>query len=169
MPDIADTCDTVVDIAVNAYLDDSYIGNAAAKIQMYRKIADIKTEQDLLDIRDEMTDRYGDMPETACNLTEVAYIKALATRCGFSAVQAPKPAKQHTSVIFNYRDGQRINFEILTRLMEKYRRQLLFSAGKTPHLSYRIDAEGVAEVLHNIKILLQDIIKLQEPSLSNIM
>jgi len=61
------------------------------------------------------------------------------------------------SVIFAFADSKSINFQAIAKIAEKYKRQLLFSAGASPYLVYRkpqISADSLAD---NIKILLQDL------------
>jgi transcription-repair coupling factor (superfamily II helicase) len=141
-----------IDINIDAYIDDSYIGSESRKIEMYKKIASINDENDVLDIEDELTDRYGDIPEPVRNLITVAYIKALARSLGISSV-----TEKRDSVIFGFADIKNIDFQAIAKAAEKYRRQLLFSAGASPHLVYKKPQTGGERIADNIKILLQDL------------
>ncbi|GAE87235.1 transcription-repair coupling factor [Acetivibrio straminisolvens JCM 21531] len=89
----------------------------------------------------------------------IAYIKSLAKACGFSAVQ-----EKNDAVILQYSENTIINFEILGKLMDKYRRKLLFSASNKPYITFKITGVKREDLLEIIKILLQDIKKLQEGS-----
>ena len=71
-----------VDLKVSAYIDDSYIGDENQKIEMYKKIASIQDEKDMLDIRDELIDRYGEIPDAVESLIQIAHLKVLAKKCG---------------------------------------------------------------------------------------
>ena len=101
-------------------------------------------------------DRYGEIPESVRNLLEIALIKSLAGICGFLSIQ-----EKDGNVIFQYAQNRNINFEALGRLMEKYRRKLLFTASGNPYITYKTTDIKRSELLGNIKILLQDINKLQ--------
>ncbi len=57
-----------VDVKVSAYIDNSYISDENQKIEMYKKIASIQDEKDMLDIRDELIDRYGEIPDAVNHL-----------------------------------------------------------------------------------------------------
>ncbi len=72
--------DCLVDIKINAYIPDSYIPSSAQRITCYRKIASIKTEQDALDVTDELIDRYGDVPKSVYNLVQIALLRNMAER-----------------------------------------------------------------------------------------
>ncbi len=144
--------ETAIDINVNAYIDDSYIGVESKKIEMYKKIAAIQNESDAVDIEDELTDRYGDLPGPVRNLIKIALIKALARSLGFSSV-----SEKNDTIIFSMSDAKKINFQAIAKAAEKYRRQLLFNAGASPYLVYRLTSGRGDSGLDNIKILLQDL------------
>ncbi len=144
--------ETTIDINVNAYIDDSYIGVESKKIEMYKKIAAIQNENDAIDIEDELTDRYGDLPGPVRNLTKIALIKALARLLGFSSV-----SEKNDTIIFSMSDAKKINFQVIAKAAEKYKRQLLFNAGASPYLVYRLPSSRSDDRLDNIKILLQDL------------
>ncbi len=71
-----------IDLEVNAYLPERYIKNAATRIDMYKKIAAITSDEDKMEIEDELCDRFGDLPRAAKNVVEIGAIKAKAQRSG---------------------------------------------------------------------------------------
>ncbi|CDG37095.1 Transcription-repair-coupling factor [Acetivibrio thermocellus BC1] len=146
-----------IDVNVSAYIDNDYIGDENQKIDMYKKIASINDEQDVIDAEDELMDRYGEIPQPVKNLLQIAYIKSLAKACGFSSVQ-----EKNDTVIFQYSESKNINFEVLGKLMDKYRRKLLFTASNRPYITFKTTGVKGEELLEIIKILLQDVKKLQE-------
>jgi|LSQX01.2.fsa_nt_gb transcription-repair coupling factor (superfamily II helicase) len=152
-----------IDINVSAYIDNDYIGNENQKIEMYKRIASIQDEQDVLDVEDELIDRYGDIPGSVNNLIRIAYIKAIARECGFMSIQ-----EKGDCVMLQFMDSVNINFEIIGTLMDKYKRKLLFTASSKPYLTFRISDIKREELLENIKILLQNIKKLKSGLQSNI-
>ncbi len=141
-----------IDINISAYIDDSYISSEGKKIEMYKKIAAIRDAQDVMDIEDELTDRYGDMPEPVRNLIAIAHIKAISASLGITSV-----TEKDDTVIFQLDDIKSINLEAIGRAAEKYKRRLLFNAGNKPYIAYRIPREQKDVRLENIKILLQDL------------
>ena len=144
--------ETTIDINISAFIDDEYVGSESRKIEMYKKIASIRDRQDVLDIEDELTDRYGDMPPPVRNLISIAYIKALASDAGFSSV-----TEKNGSVILQVKEGSSMDLDALGRLSAKYRRQILFNAGASPYLIYKAPETNRERLLDNIKILLQDV------------
>lgn len=74
------TFETTLELPVDAYLPGSYIPDELQRLELYKKIAAIRDEEDYSDILDEMIDRFSDPPDSARFLLESALIKALAHR-----------------------------------------------------------------------------------------
>ena len=69
-----------IDLRVNAYIPDDYISQYSQKIAMYKRIADIKNDEDGSDVLDELIDRYGEPPACVMGLIDVAVIKNAMAR-----------------------------------------------------------------------------------------
>ena len=65
-----------LDLGLEAYIPSSYIADQEQKIEFYKKIKGIASEQELQDIEDELLDRFGDYPEAVENLLSMAGLKA---------------------------------------------------------------------------------------------
>lgn len=154
-PAVRAEAEIAIDINLSAYIDDSYIGVEARKIEMYKKIAAIRDEQDAMDIEEELTDRYGELPEPARNLVNIALIKALSAGLGFTAV-----SEKNDAVIFQIGNMKSLSIEAIGKVASRYKRQLLFNAGANPYLMYRLSGISRNRLLDNIKIMLQDFKKL---------
>jgi transcription-repair coupling factor (superfamily II helicase) len=141
-----------IDINISAYIDDNYISSEGQKIEMYKKIASINNEQDVVEIEDELVDRFGELPQPVKNLISIAYIKVLAKEVEFSSI-----TQKNDSIIFQVEEKGQIDLKIISRLTAKYRRKLLFNAGNKPYLLYKISGIQKGKLLDNIKIVLQDI------------
>lgn len=76
----------LVDIRINAFIPEDYISNQAQRVDCYRKIARIVTEEDASDITDELIDRYGDPPPSVMGLIDVAKLRNMASLSGISEV-----------------------------------------------------------------------------------
>jgi transcription-repair coupling factor (superfamily II helicase) len=148
--------DTVVELQTSAYIDAKYIEDEDQRIEMYKTISQVESEEEAMDIKDELIDRYGDVPEEAANLIEIAYIKNLAAGLGFTSIK-----EREDTVMLNFAEQGTVPLEKIGVLMGKWRGKLMFSAGKQPYLSIRAKNEKYREILNNIKILLQDLQKLK--------
>ncbi|MEW9122668.1 MAG: transcription-repair coupling factor, partial [Thermotaleaceae bacterium] len=83
---IEDFVETSIEINVNAYILESYIENETYKLDVYKKIASIRDQQDVYNIEEELEDRFGSIPEAVTNLIAIAYIKAMAQKCGITQI-----------------------------------------------------------------------------------
>ncbi|GIG70856.1 transcription-repair coupling factor [Phytomonospora endophytica] len=75
-----------VDLPVDANIPYDYISVERLRLEMYRKLAEVRTEEHLAEVRAEMTDRYGEAPEPVDNLVEVARFRLLLRRYGLTDV-----------------------------------------------------------------------------------
>ena len=66
-----------IDIPLSAYIPDFYVADQKQKLTIYRKIGQIKTFEEIDDLKVELKDRFGKMPEETYNLFDVAKIKIL--------------------------------------------------------------------------------------------
>ncbi len=71
-----------IDLPVRASIPANYIDDETLRLEAYRRIAGIMDSDDAMDVTDELTDRYGDMPDEAVELVRIAEIRALAEYVG---------------------------------------------------------------------------------------
>ena len=76
-----------VDLRVNAYIPEKYIRLPGGRIEMYKKIASAKTREEIDEIRDELLDRYGNIPTETENLCEIAFIRSKCAECGIVKIE----------------------------------------------------------------------------------
>ncbi len=145
-----------VDLKISAYIDNSYINDENQKIEMYKKIASIQDEEDMLDIRDELIDRYGEIPEAVESLIQIAHLKVLAKKCGFSSIQ-----EKGGNVVLQFMENKHADINIIGKLIEKHKRRILFTASNKPYITFITKDTPREKLLKDIKILLQDIIELK--------
>ena len=75
-----ETFETVVDCDIDAFIPDGYIKNEYLKLDVYKRISAIETDDEYMDMQDELIDRFGDIPKSVDNLLRVAELKAMALR-----------------------------------------------------------------------------------------
>ncbi|MDX6485764.1 MAG: hypothetical protein QOF43_917, partial [Gaiellaceae bacterium] len=83
--------DVVVDLALSTAIPDLYIPARARKLEMYRRIAELRELDDLVALRDELKDRYGPPPEPMRNLLYGVEVKLRAARAGATEVRVRGP------------------------------------------------------------------------------
>jgi len=75
-----------VDLPVDAHLPHDYIPVERLRLEMYRKLAEVRDEAALDEVRAELSDRYGEIPTPVENLIQVAHFRLLARRYGLTDV-----------------------------------------------------------------------------------
>ena len=76
----------VIEIEVEAYLDGAFIDDAMHKIEIYQRIAAVRTEQHIAALLDELIDRFGEPTESVLRLLKVARIKNYLRNLGVKSV-----------------------------------------------------------------------------------
>ncbi|MHA6481554.1 transcription-repair coupling factor [Paenibacillus sp. strain BS8-2] len=77
---------TGIDISVDAYLPSDYIYDSIQKIEIYKKVASVRTFEESDDLIDELVDRFGDLPQAVSNLMSVARLKIYGSLCSIELV-----------------------------------------------------------------------------------
>ena len=76
-----------IDLKIDAYIPESYIASPGQRIEQYKHIATIRTDEDADDIADALLDRYGEYPVSVENLIAIALIKASCQHFGFTRLE----------------------------------------------------------------------------------
>ena len=82
--------ETRVDLRVDAFLPTDYVAEEKQRMEMYKRIASIVTDEERADVTDELIDRYGPLPPAAETLLDVSQLRALCNRLGVSSVTRGK-------------------------------------------------------------------------------
>ena len=77
-----------VELPVNAHLSEIYVPGERLRLDLYRRLADVAKPEDVQGIREELLDRFGELPEEAVALLAVAQLRALAKSHGIHEVVA---------------------------------------------------------------------------------
>ena len=75
-----------IDLGVSAYISDSYIKDPISKIAMYQKISNIENKEDMMDVIDELLDRYGNIPQETENLIKIVEIRNMCKKLNITKV-----------------------------------------------------------------------------------
>ena len=143
--------DIQIDLNVSSYIPDEYIENTSQKIEIYQNIALAKKEEDIIDIIDEVTDRYGTMPKEMENLLDIARIKILCKETGVFKV-----SQKLSNIVFSF-DINLFNPEVVNKLVEIYKDRIRFSQGVEPYITLRIKSESGKIILEEVKNFLNNL------------
>ena len=152
---VAEESHALIDITVSAFISEKYINNHTQRIDIYKKISYIETQDDAYEVQEEIEDRFGDLPKEVQNLIDIALIKSMAVQSKVYEV-----VQKGDNVIFKiYPDA--VNMKVVAGLNEVFGTKILLSAGEKPYLTYRMNADDKKRTLENIKFILQEFKRLQ--------
>jgi len=112
---VKESLETRISLPVEAYLPDDYVPDSRQKVAIYKKIAGLQTDAALKDLREELEDRYGPIPEPVEMLLQIAGVKQLSQHLGVSAIAA---GKEQVKVTFDEQKAQ-INLKKFVEIIHK--------------------------------------------------
>lgn len=122
-----------IDLAINAFIPEVYIGNHQLKIEIYKKIAAIQTKEDVDQVYEEIEDRFGTVPVSVSNLISIAYIKAMCE--AMSIVEVSEDGKDF---ILKFSMGCAISPLFISQVMAYDSKNASLFAGNPAVLRYKI-------------------------------
>lgn len=153
---------TTVDLDVDAFIPESYIVNEAQKLDIYKRIASLWNIEDVEEMRDELRDRFGDIPKEAENLLRVALLKQEAGKMYITDVRG-----KNGKIKLVVQGDAPVNAAKIIYLVNEYEGKLKVNRVRNPEfvLSYDIDQvtgtleemllENTEKLLNNFKILFE--------------
>ncbi len=147
---------TTIDINIDAYIPDSYIKNEYQKLDVYKRIAAIETEEEMDDMTEELIDRFGDIPRKVQQLLHIAALKGLAHSAYVTAVE-----QKGESYRFVMYEKAKIDPQRIPPLLQKYGNTLVFKTEEPPCFVYqkrgRSGKESGEDILQLLRKILEDI------------
>ena len=135
--------DCLIDVNIEAHIPESYIYNTAQRIEIYRRIADIRNQADCEDVQDELKDRFGKIPKAVEGLIEIALIRNIANSLGIYEIK-----QNETSILLYIKSVQS---ESVGDILSRLKGQALLNAGNKPYISVRYPKNmDILDVLKHI-------------------
>ena len=125
------SAECTADLTVSAHIPEKYIASAEQRMDLYRRIAAIRTEEDRLDVSDEMTDRYGEPPKAVLLLLDVALLRSAAAAFGISDI-----TQKGSEITLTFAETADVHAIAAVCGMTRYRQRLRLSAGGKAKLIY---------------------------------
>ncbi len=125
--------DCSADLTVSAHIPERYVPSAEQRMDLYRRIAAIRTAADADELLDELLDRFGDVPRTVQALLDVALLRAAAARENICDI-----TQRGTQVVFTLTDAVDVPSVMAICSQNTWRQRLLLNAGETPKLTLRL-------------------------------
>lgn len=129
-------CECDADLAVAANIPDRYVPSQEQRMDLYRRIALIRTEEEADDLTDELIDRFGDPPGSVNTLIQVALLRGEAGRAGITDI-----TQKAGYLRFTVRDFDMEKVSVLYA-QPQYKGRLKVEAGSRPCLSLRLGAKA---------------------------
>ena len=130
--EIEEDIDVTIDINVSSYIPDSYIENGNQKIEVYQNIALCNTDEDIKNVREDISDRFGKIPKEVNNLLEISKIKAMCKNLGIIKLN-----QKQNSIVFNFNPESFIMD--IDSIIKKYKNRVRFSPAREPYITYKLE------------------------------
>ena len=152
--------ETNVDLSVDAYIPSTYIKSEYQKLDIYKRIAAIESEEELSDMKDELVDRYGSLSTPAVNLLNIALIKSMAHKIGIMEMKGTiedGPSGCYKTVMKVYPKAE-INTEAIPDFIDSFGGAMKLVSGSQPQFIWRVTKKkynNAGEYLTGIKEMLK--------------
>ncbi len=123
----------LIDVAVEAHIPEDYISNLSQRLDIYRRIADIRTNDDCLDVKDELTDRFGPIPPAVLGLIDIARIRNSAVRLNISEIK-----QSGAAMLLFIKD---IKDEAVPVIMGRFKGRCMLNASGKPYLAVKFHSD----------------------------
>lgn len=128
---IQKTAECVVDLQMEAHIPETYIESLSQRLDIYRKIAAITTEEDQSELLDELIDRYGEPPKAILGLLTVALLRNRAAQLGITEIT------QRNQTLYFYIEHP--TQEQITALACAYRGKIVFNGMQKPYIGVKLE------------------------------
>ncbi len=132
----------LVDMQIQAHIPEEYIASTNLRLDVYRRIAAVRTAEDALDVTDELIDRFGEPPAAVKGLLDVALLRNRASQLGISEV------KQQGDTLFLYKRS--FDLGEVGNLIRAMNGRVMLNAGSRPYISVKLSSHSPLETLSEI-------------------
>lgn len=146
--------ETTIEIALEAYLPESYIEEASYKMELYQRLASLDTEEELSDLTDEMIDRFGDVPTETANLLAVTELRVKARSLGIRSI-----TEQANGLVMTFGERPNVEPDNILALKETYGRQVTILPGPPPTIRLILRKRDGKQSLRQAKMIVQILAK----------
>ena len=146
--EVPQRADCSADLAVAANIPERYIASAEQRMDIYRRIAAIRTEEEADDLTDELIDRFGDTPPGVNALIHVALLRGEAGKAGITDISQKAGCLRYTVADF---DMEKVS---ALYAQPEYKGRLRVEAGSKPCLSVKI--QNKARVIDEARRFVRD-------------
>ncbi len=137
-----------LDMRITAYIPENYIESSAGRMDCYKQIAEINSNEDYKRVYRSIEDNYGKMPDETANLLIIAMLKSLARKFNVKKITVSKELNCIELPSLNVlKDGG------LAAALEEYKRGVTLSMARAPLLIFKNNSEPLKTIVNMSKFL----------------
>ena len=136
---------TLIDLDVDAFIPGTYIMNEVQKLDIYKRIAGIENVKERDEMKDELIDRFGEVPKSVDNLLRIALIRVAAHSLFMTEIKG-----KNERITFTFRPDAKIDPTKIPEMLKKHGQNLSFTAYGAPFFTYKYKKAELAELTAEI-------------------
>lgn len=134
---VQESYETAIDLDVDAFIPDRYIRNEAQKLDIYKRIAGISSEEEYDDMLEELMDRFGEPPKSVQNLLSIALLKAMAHQ-----IYVTELTQKGDEIRFVLYEKAMIDAAGIDSFLKEYKGRMKFTVEANPYFTYAKPRKG---------------------------
>ena len=146
--------ETRVDVKVDAYLPQEYVTNDLLRVEMYKKIASIRSAETREDLVEELVDRFGDPNRPVMNLIEIAHLKNLCSQLAIDLV-----TEKNSQLNMRFSLAADIDLIRVLVAVKKFPNCLKVQGGNPPTLVYFERNKSAEELLKGAVKVMEQVVQ----------
>ena len=146
--------ETTIELKVDAFISSEYISDEIQKIEVYKKIASIEQYEDYEYIKEELNDRFSNIPEEVINLMDIAYIKSLARQIDIEEIK-----QEDRYIILKFAQNTENCKKVFNKIFINYKDKAMLQFGEKPSILLKGYEPG-NKILDDLKDLLLNLLKM---------
>ncbi|MBR3811771.1 MAG: transcription-repair coupling factor [Agathobacter sp.] len=161
---VEDKFETSIDINTDAFIPPTYVSNELQKLDIYKRIAGIETEEEVEEMLEELIDRFGEPPKSVQNLLAIARLKFMA-----HSLYIKEVSQKNNELKLVMYEKAKINPIYIPQLVQAMLPFLKFVAdAQNPYFVYTLNGnskekgKNILEILKNLLENMSVLIEIQE-------
>ncbi len=134
--------DCLIDVRIDAHIPDNYIESLSGRIDMYKKIAALRTNEDSMELIDELIDRYGDPPKAIQGLISVSLIRNQASMLTITEIS------QKNDIMFFYLKTADITQ--IQALTSAFKGRVTVNGGEKSYIAVKMRGEQPIDLIQTV-------------------
>lgn len=147
---------TTIEIKVDAYIPSTYIADEMHKIEVYKRIASMAKDEDYEEIKEELLDRYSDIPDSLYNLMDIARLKLHANAAGVVEVK-----DRGKDILVTFASAEKLTPAKVDLLLQKYSKKIAFTRD-LPGITYAVTEKDRYATIDKLTKLMKELVRAEE-------